>query len=406
VSDFNADGIPDLVVGSTQRLGTGGYWGAYYLVNGRGNAALSPYLPRWPITVTSFSLLPLLAQGTSVSPLAGDFDGDGVPDTVLYGNASDPFLLPTDPGVQNPPGSLPTTALPDRLDPETGQPSRGLEPTRRFGADSAAPRADTMAPLFSHPSAGDLNQDGVPDIVAAGTYLSVAQSLSACSERPDESPDLLAMWDGRTGAMLPGSPVPIEDLPLLGGQAIADINGDGYPEVIGGSAAYFVHAVDACGREPEGWPKFTGQWMATTPAVGDITGDGQLEVVAVSRSGNLFAWRTTGTIDGVIAWESFHHDNRNTGSLSVDLEQGTSLGTATPLQVDPDGHCYPPGEEPQEPAPPGLAPGGGCLCSTPAKRESALGWWVSALLGVSWIGARRRQRSAGRHAAAPRRWPD
>ena len=29
---------------------------------------------------------------------------------------------------------------------------------------------------------------------------------------------------------------------------------------------------------------------------------------------------TAGTSDGVIAWESFHHDNRNTGSLSVVLD--------------------------------------------------------------------------------------
>jgi hypothetical protein len=366
--------------------------GAFYLVDGRGQDPERPsLLPNWPISVTSFRLVPLLAEGASSSAIAADFDGDGRPEAAFHGNASDPLILPADPGAQTTPGSLPTAALPERLDPETGQPSRGIEPTRRFGADSQAERSGTMAPLFAHPSAGDLDQDGTVDLITQGTYLDVAQRLSACTPGASPTAHLLGMWDGRTGAMAPGSPVPIEDLSLFGSQAIADIDGDDYPEVLAGSAGYYLHAVNACGNEPEGWPKFTGQWIMATPAVGDIDGDDVIDVVAMTRSGWLYAWRTNGSTDGVIAWESFHHDNLNTGNLGVDLEQGVRRRATVPLPVGADGHCLETEEPPPDPEPSAeLSPAGGCSCGTPARRTASA--WAALLALAATIALRRGRR--------------
>src|SRR5262249_13555561 len=45
----------------------------------------------------------------------------------------------------------------------------------------------------------------------------------------------------------------------------------------------------------------------------------------------LFAWRTNGRPDGVIAWESSHHDNANTGDATRKLAQGTTKRAAAPL---------------------------------------------------------------------------
>ena len=239
---------------------------------------------------------------------------------------------------------------------------------------------------------GDLDQDGTPDVVSSGGSLSMAGSL--LSSKPSDGPaqHLLAMWSGKTGAMLPASPVVLEDFTFFNNQAIADLTGDGYPEVLTGSGGYYVHAVDACGREAEGWPKFTGQWVIATTAVGDVDGDDKLEVVVNSRSGWLYAWHTKGTTDGVITWESFHHDNRNTGNLDVPLDQGKLMGAATPLELDSEGKCV----QAEEPTPTpatkqDLSPEGGCGCSVPSSRRTPTA--LLGLLAALGLLFRRRRRS-------------
>ena len=50
-------------------------------------------------------------------------------------------------------------------------------------------------------------------------------------------------------------------------------------------------------------PKFTGGWIFTAPAVGDLDGDGRLDVVAVTREGYLFAWEVGPRRDAEVAVE-------------------------------------------------------------------------------------------------------
>jgi hypothetical protein len=57
-----------------------------------------------------------------------------------------------------------------------------------------------------------------------------------------------------------------------------------------GSGGYLLHAFAGAGGEAEGFPKFTGGWIFSAPAAGDLDGDGRLDVVAVTREGYLFAW--------------------------------------------------------------------------------------------------------------------
>jgi MYXO-CTERM domain-containing protein len=250
-----------------------------------------------------------------------------------------------------------------------------------------------MLPLFAQPALGDLDQDGTPDVVASGGSLSMAQSLAATGSTVKPGQHLLAMWNGKTGSMLPSSPVVLEDFTFFNNPAIADLSNDGYPEVLTGSGGYYVHAADACGREPAGWPKFTGQWVVASTAVGDVDGDDKLDVVVGSRAGWLYAWKTEGRTDGVITWESFHHDNRNTGSLSTPLDQGRLNGDAPPLPLDAEGMCLPvpgggdggPGLDPND-----RDPGGGCACSVP--RTSREPHALLLLISAAAIALRRRQR--------------
>src|SRR5207249_11543794 len=107
----------------------------------------------------------------------------------------------------------------------------------------------------------------------------------------------------------------MEELQFLTGPSIADVGGTPLPEIVEGSAGYFVHAYDASGVEPTGWPKFTGGWHVANAAIGDVDGDGLNEVVALTREGNLFIWDTTAPA-GPQQWPKKRHDLRNTGNLS------------------------------------------------------------------------------------------
>jgi hypothetical protein len=315
-------------------------------------------------------VFPLVGEGTPSSPVAADFDGDGVAEAVLHGNGSALLIVNS----------------------ASGAPARSLEPTDRFGADSKA-RPDSMLPLLAQPSIGDLNQDGVPDVVTSGGSASLARDLRISRPRGEPAQHLLAMWDGKTGAMFPGSPALLEDFTFLNNQAIADLSGDGYPEVLTGSGGYYVHAIDACGREAAGFPKFTGQWVSATAAVGDVDGDSVVEVVVPSRNGWLYAWHTKARSDAVIQWESFHHDNRNSGNLATPLAQGKMLGAVEPLAIDENGSCVLQNETPGPRDARTLEAVGGCGCATPGKRRPGP---VALSVTISLLALSRARRFARR----------
>ena len=385
VADFNADGYPDILVGSNEALGNGKNSGAAYLVDGRGTNAEQPYLDNWPVTMNSLNLFPLISEGVTNSGVVGKF-GDQLAG-VIHGNGSSPLILPADPGNQPILNETPGNVLPEYVDEETGETKRGLRPTGQFGDASEAERPDVMFPLFANPSLADIDQDGTIDVVASGSSLSLAQSLLGSSAESGQQ--LIAAWSGVDGKMIPGSPFLLEDYSFFNSHAIADLDGDDYPEIIAGSGGYFLHAYDGCGRQPEGWPKFTGQWIITTPALGDMDGDGKLEVAMGTRNGWIYVWHTEGKSDGQIEWESFHHDNRNTGNYDAPLDQGDpDRRAAEPITLE---FCQAAlgTPEPMD----GLEPGGGCGCSLPGERDDH-GWaaLVSAMLGLGLVSARRRRR--------------
>jgi hypothetical protein len=83
---------------------------------------------------------------------------------------------------------------------------------------------------------------------------------------------------------------------ITGAAALGDIDGDGGLEVVVGSedGNVYVWYVDR-GSVPN-WPQATDSTIDGSPALADIDGDGQLDVVVGSRDGKVWVWRGDGSV--------------------------------------------------------------------------------------------------------------
>ena len=111
----------------------------------------------------------------------------------------------------------------------------------------------------------------------------------------------------------------MEDWQFFVNPTIVDLNDDGYPEVVNGSGGYLLRAFNYRGEELAGWPKHTGGWIVASATVGDFDGDGNYDVSVSTRNGWLFAWRTEGSVEGLLEWNGYGHDPQNTFNYETPL---------------------------------------------------------------------------------------
>ncbi len=161
------------------------------------------------------------------------------------------------------------------------------------------------------PAFSDLDGDGADELVVAGDDGAVH------ALRPDGSE--LAGWPTRTGTprWWPNrSPTATSDgisppgaAVLVGAPAIGDLDADGSPEVVVADANGTVHiwgghgntiatmSVDRAYSRQENTDEFNREKAAFygSPALGDLDGDGTLEVVAAAADRHLYSWHADGS---------------------------------------------------------------------------------------------------------------
>lgn len=294
-ADLDGDGKTEILVTTNERYSNEG---RMYAIQAEGeNHPGGPFVKNWPVAIPSLLdyYLPMVGEGTPSTPVAADFDSDGADEAVVNSGIGLPVIYDGD-----------------------GTAIRLLSPLA-LGLFNGTFEL-LMGTLNSNYAVADLKGNGRLAIISGGigAFFALQVGLSGYRIPADH---LIAAWWADSGMMLPHWPNYLEDVQLTNAHAVADINGDGKPEVITGSGGHYVHAYDFRGEEPEGWPKFTGGWITAAPSVGDMDGDGYLEVAATTREGYLFVWRTDGPADGNIQWSSFAHDQRNTGNYSTPLSQ-------------------------------------------------------------------------------------
>ncbi|MCK4659857.1 MAG: VCBS repeat-containing protein [Phycisphaerae bacterium] len=148
--------------------------------------------------------------------------------------------------------------------------------------------------VWGAPAIGDLDRDGSPDVIVTsrGSEDKV-YAWSVFDNDGDGAPDPVPGWPVFLGDGCGRS---------LGSPAIGDVDADGWLEVVfttecGGG---MVHVIDGRGFEETGWPQ-TGleNWTYTTPALGhiDLAGDvPTLEIIVGGRNGSIYAWDCAGNL--------------------------------------------------------------------------------------------------------------
>jgi hypothetical protein len=189
--------------------------------------------------------------------------------------------------------------------------------------------------LADYSSVGDILGAGQPAVIKGGLTLNGVANLLAVNQNLPFS-HVQQAWDPSTGTALAGFPAPADDFQLLSQAAVARVSGTGAgAHALVGTGMYQLHAYGANGAQAAGWPKFTGGWNQATPAVGDVDGDGDLDVTTVSREGWSFLWGTDSPVcTGADEWSGFHHDERSTNNYRGD---GRPPGTPSDLIVANNG---------------------------------------------------------------------
>jgi subtilase family protein len=310
VGDVNGDGKKEIVAPTAELAGTEnpstpdtnefrslvitllsnaiGGSGRTYALDGKGR-----FLPGWPIKPNGGvpDALPLVGPG--VDPVMGDVDGDGKLDVINNAATGDLQSFRADGSRITVYDSTPATG-------EHVDKSRVLN-------------------LFENPIVANL--DGQPglEVIKGGLTLNQIVNLGVATGQNLPYNHVVQAWDGKTGNELPAFPQAVEDYQLLSSPAVADVSDAPGKEILVGTGLYYLRDFNADGTEGTGFPKFTGGWLFSVPAVGDTDGDGKLEINALTREGYAFQWDTNSPACGTNdEWWTARHDEWNTGAYGTD----------------------------------------------------------------------------------------
>jgi hypothetical protein len=145
--------------------------------------------------------------------------------------------------------------------------------------------------VWSSPALADIDRDG---------YLEVIIGSDAFIIDPYSPGGSLQVFN-HDGTVVAGFPKYIDQI-ISSSPAVGDLDKDGWLDIVVGTGGYYagrgykVYAWDHNGNLLPGWPVNTASYVGASPALGDIDGDGYLEVVVGSYDHWLYAWNGDGSL--------------------------------------------------------------------------------------------------------------
>jgi WD40 repeat protein len=313
--DFDEDGVAEIAVGCWD--------GHFYLLDADLND-----LPGWPQRSR---------RGFFSSPALAELDGDGSMEIVV---GSDRGLLY---GWNHDGTSVP--GFPIDLGGQIWSSPTVLDgPLIAIGGDELLFLLDARgesAAGWPQPMAGWADATAASD----GRMLTIT-SLTA----GDRSRGWLTAWT-LDGQRIPGFPVTLTR-DSDSSPALADFDGDGEKWIVFGDDTGYLHVVDGKGRERDGFPVRTQGVVSgptptphppggnihsieASPAVADLEGDGDLEIVVGSWDGRMYVWDAAGR--SLPGWPIEVEDQIISSAALVDLDGDGSLDVVVGSK---DGHLY------------------------------------------------------------------
>jgi len=143
---------------------------------------------------------------------------------------------------------------------------------------------ETIGRIVSSPVIADLDEDGKQEIiVGSGIY---------------DDPGYKIYVFHSDGSYMDGWPISVTS-PVWGSPSVGDLDNDGDLEIVIGDELTYIYAWHHDGTNVDGWPKPVGYFSAS-PTLYDIDGDGNLEIIIGSTEGvtdcaTVSIWHHDGT---------------------------------------------------------------------------------------------------------------